>query len=267
MSCFIETTEGLFESLLADTELASDDFGGAVVIEEQATTVTFECVEDVIGEGGDALVAGGIEAEVDLTVGMDRLDEGFEGLTDIESDGLAIGEDEPEVLTFDQCVVAEGTTVRDQHLDSFARSVERGGAAEMAIEPHGGHDPVGGGIEVDEHENLVTDAERKGLFAERKEQIFGEAPVEERADLAVEPDDFQGYEIAHGAERCFGGGNEAIFGIAIDKNIESSAEQDIARDVAAGEEDFAVFARVEVDTGRGISDDAQGVKLSDCCHW
>lgn len=229
--------------------------------------MAFECVEDVIGERGDTLVAGGIETEVDFAVGMHGFDEGFERLTDFEGGGLAVGEDEPEVLTFDECVVAERATVRDEHLDNVARSVERGGAAEMAIESHGGHDPVGGGVEVDEDEEFVTDAEWEGLFAERKEEIFGEAPVEERADLAIETDDFQGYEIAHGAERCLGRGHKPIFGIAINEHVESSAEQDIAWDVAAGKEDFTVFARVEVDTGRGISDDAQGVEFSDRCHW
>jgi hypothetical protein len=63
---FVETAEGLLEGLFADAELASDDLGRAVVIERQATAVAFECVEDVVGKRGDALIAGGVEAEINF---------------------------------------------------------------------------------------------------------------------------------------------------------------------------------------------------------
>ncbi|MFM1945083.1 MAG: hypothetical protein RI897_4065 [Verrucomicrobiota bacterium] len=60
------------------------------------------------GEGFDALVAGGIEAEVEESIGADIADEAFESLADLGWGGEVIVVEEALGIVFDDGGEAEG---------------------------------------------------------------------------------------------------------------------------------------------------------------
>ncbi|MFM1945085.1 MAG: hypothetical protein RI897_4067 [Verrucomicrobiota bacterium] len=45
----------------------------------------------------------------------------------------------------------------------------------------------------------------------------------------------------------FGGGDEAVFGVAVDEDVDGGVSGEVFGDIAAGEEDFAGGAAVEVE--------------------
>ena len=73
-------------------------------------------------------------------------------------------------------------------------------------------------------------------------------------------------KLADHDQRDFRGGHEPVLGVAIDEHIHLVLGRDVARDVAAGQENFAQVPTIEVEAGSRGSHDGEGVALADDCH-
>ena len=63
-----------------------------------------------------------------------------------------------------------------------------------------------------------------------------------------------------------GGGDEAILGVAIDKDVDLAAGTGAGRDEATGQENFAVTAAIEIKSRRSAAHDGQNVTLTEKSH-
>jgi len=108
--------------------------------------------------------------------------------------------------------------------------------------------------------------DRVGEFARGQEQIFFEAPVEEDADARVAADGAEEGELADLGVGRLGGGDDAVLGVAIDEDVDLVAREGAGRDVAAGEQDVAMRAAVEIESGHGGADDGKRVTLANERH-
>lgn len=261
-----EGAEGLFEGFFAGLEDVADFFGGGLVVVGGVAAAAFEDGDDLLGEGEDALVAGGVEAEVDFAVFAEGADEAWEALAGEEGEGEVGVVEEAPVAIFDDGVAAEGGVVGDGEGDGLAEVVGGRGAVEEAVEAHGGDEALAAGVDVDVDEGEVADGEVVGLFADGEEEVLAEAPVEEGAGAGVVVDDGEGGEIAGLGEGGGGGGDEAVLGVAVEEDVEGVVEAGTWGDFAAWEEDFAVGAAVEVEAGGGFAEDSEGIAGAEFSH-
>ena len=66
----------------------------------------------------------------------------------------------------------------------------------MAVQSRAGHDAIGFRIEVNEDDDFLSDAHWHLLFAERKQQVLLQPPIQEGANTEVDAHDFQEGELA-----------------------------------------------------------------------
>ena len=82
----------------------------------------------------------------------------------------------------------------------------------------------------------------------------------------MKTDDLHIAEFADLRVRFFRGGNEAIFGITIDKHVELLLGREVGGNVATRQKDFAQLAAVEVETGLGSANNREQIAFADSCH-
>ena len=82
----------------------------------------------------------------------------------------------------------------------------------------------------------------------------------------MDADDLHVAKLADHGVRLLGGGDEAVLGIAIDKDVELLLGREAGGDVAAGQQDFAKLAAVQVKTGTGFPDDGKQFAFAKDCH-
>ena len=80
------------------------------------------------------------------------------------------------------------------------------------------------------------------------------------------PNDERG-EIANLGEGLEGCANEAVFGVAIEENLEFISGGGAFGDGVTGQEDFAQFAPIEIQTGAGVLQDGQAIEFSKDGHF
>ena len=229
--------------------------------------IFFEGLENLAGEGGNLFVgARRIEGDVDLASFADRADVGLEMLPDFERGGGAVAVKKATVGILDNRVVAERSAACDEDVDGLAGLVIGRFAAKVTIQTGAGDDAVARLIEVNEDDNFLADPWWFGHLAEGEKQVFGETPVEEGADVAVDADNLERGEFAYFSERRFGGRDEAVFGIEIDENVEEVFRLEIARDEFARQKNFAEFTAIEIKAGLRGADNFQGVSFADGGH-
>ncbi len=261
-----EGTEGLFEGLFAGLEDVADFFGGRLVVVGGVAAAEFEDGEDLLGQGKDAVVADGVEAEVDFPVFAEGADVALELLAGEEGEGEIGVVEEAPVAVFDDGFVAERGLVGDGEGNGLAVAVGGRAAVEEAVEAHGGDEALAAGVDVEVDEDDIADGEVFGLFADGEEEVFGEAPVEEGTSAGAVVDDGEGGEVAGLGQGGGGGGDEAVFGIAVEEDVEGVVEAGAWGDFATGEEDFPVGATLEVEAGRGFAEDSEGIADAEFSH-
>ena len=104
------------------------------------------------------------------------------------------------------------------------------------------------------------------LFAKREQEVFGESPVEEGADLRIDIDDFQAGKLADHGARGFGGGHETVFRVEIHKHIEHVSRLCALGDVTARKENAGLGAVVEEKTGGGFAEYAECIAFANVDH-
>ena len=135
----------------------------------------------------------------------------------------------------------------------------------MAGEAGGGEDAAAFGVDVDEDGVGFPGFHADFLLAEGDEEFFGEAPVEEGADVG----DGGAFEAGALAGDGFGvaeGGDGAVFGVVVEEDVEFLAEEPGAGHFAAREEDFSEGSGIEVEACGFFPEDAQGVTFADFRH-
>ena len=80
------------------------------------------------------------------------------------------------------------------------------------------------------------------------------------------PNDERG-EVANLGEGLEGCANEAVFGVAIEENLEFISGGGAFGDGVTRQEDFAQFAPVEIQTGAGVLQDGQAIEFSKDGHF
>ena len=104
------------------------------------------------------------------------------------------------------------------------------------------------------------------MLADGEQQILAEAPIQESAGARAVVHHLQGGEFADHDQRGGGGGDEAVLGIAVEEDVELVIQTGALRNLAAGQEDFAVRAAVEMKSGRGFAEDGEGIAFAEFCH-
>lgn len=101
------------------------------------------------------------------------------------------------------------------------------------------------------------------LLAERHEEVFHQSPVQESAVL-VDPCHTQPGKLAHGGVRMQGGGYQTLVHIEVDEDFELLSHAAALGHVAAGQQDFAVVAAVQIHPEVDFFYHLQAVVLSQC---
>ena len=136
----------------------------------------------------------------------------------------------------------------------------------MAPQPGAGDEAIALRIQHDVDNHGVADADATLLLGIGQQQVLGQAPVEEGAGAGMQVDDAQGGEIAGHGQRTLGGGDQAILGIAVDKDLEGRVRGRAGRHLAHGQQDLAMFTAVEVGPVRGTADHRQHVESAERGH-
>jgi hypothetical protein len=84
------------------------------------------------------------------------------------------------------------------------------------------------------------------LFAERDQEVLGQAPVEKRPGR-IDRDDLQKSEFPGPGPRFFRRGDQPVLRVEIEEDLELVARRGSFLNIAAGEEDLAELAPVQVD--------------------
>lgn len=259
---FEEGASGLFEGAFAGAELLVNELGGGAVVNFPEFAAFFDFGENELFELGNFLATGRGEGKIDFTVGAEIGDVADGVFASAEAAEDLVVVDEAGVEGIDDGFVAEIGFAVESELDLIADFVGRRGLVEETREALGGDEAAG--FLVDEAADDVGAAggNRVFLFAEGEEEIFGETPVEERADVG----NFSRFEVGELTRGDFGmleSGDETILGVAVDKDVEVGADFPDFGHFSAREEDFAEVECVEEDAAGLFAKDAKVVTLAD----
>lgn len=115
-------------------------------------------------------------------------------------------------------------------------------------------------------DDALAGAQGPGLFAEREKQILVEAPVEEHADARIDGNDSQRGEFADLGERLLRRRHQPVLGVAVDEDLDVAAHLGARGNEAAGEQDFAEGAAIEIKTRGRAAQDAKEIQFSEESH-
>ena len=223
-------------------------------------------MDDLVPKGGHSFVSRRVEAQIDLPVGADGADEAFQRLAGLERGGKVVVVKQAPVRVFDDGVVAQGRPANDEEADLLPVVIRRRLPAEVTVQARGGHDSVCLLVQKDMDNHAMSNTGGRFLFAEGQQQILGQPPVQESANVRIDADDLQTGELADGRQRLLRGGHEAVLGIAIDKDIHFVLGPQVRRNIAARQKYFAQFPAVQVEARRRGSDDSEEVAFADDGH-
>ena len=135
------------------------------------------------------------------------------------------------------------------------------------MEASGGDDAVGIVVYIDSNDGAVTfSVVDVTLLAERQQQIFTQAPVEEGSGGRVNADYLEICEFTNLSERGLGSGDESVFGVVIDETLDFRADSHLGHDITSGHEDFIMLSTIEVNTVVALFQYGEGVVFSDIGH-
>ena len=97
---------------------------------------------------------------------------------------------------------------------------------------------------------------RPVLLAEGYQQVLGEPPVEECADV-IDADDLQVGTFANPRLRRYRGSDDAVFRIAVEEDIDEVIRLEIFRCLFLRQEHFAKILAIEKPAEVDLFDDAQ----------
>src|SRR4051812_41625887 len=97
--------------------------------------------------------------------------------------------EQAEMRVLHDGVVAERCAAADQELYRLTLAVGQRSAVQVPVQPRRGRDAVGFLVEIDAGDHALPRMDRGFLFAKREQEILGQSPVEERADLTIYADD------------------------------------------------------------------------------
>ena len=116
----------------------------------------------------------------------------------------------------------------------------------MPVQSRGGNDAIGVLVEVNEGGHPLPRSDGSFLFAEWEQQVFGEAPVQKRADSRVYAEHFQVSKLAHHHIWSLSGGNQTVFRIEVNEHVELDPGSDVFWDVLAWEQNLPQLFAVQV---------------------
>ncbi len=208
-----------------------------------------------------------MQAQADLAVGAHFLDEALLAHAAAqELEGLVLV-DQPPVLAVDDRLVAEVGRLDHQQVDRLARLVARRRAVKVTIQSGSRGDASGVFVQVDVDDAVVALLQRPLLLGMRQQQVFGQPPVEEQADT-VDLHHLEAGELTHLHLGFLGGGDQLVVAVEIDEHVQPVIHLggDVLRDIAVGQQDFAIRPAIEVEPEVGVLDDLQAVVAPDCGH-
>ncbi len=259
---FEECAEGLFEGAFADSEFFFDFFGGGVVADGPEAAAGFEFVENLLRKIVDALAAGRVEGEVDLSVRTTVGDVGGEFFAGLEFLKNLIEEEEAGVGVLDDGFVAEVGFGEDDDVDFFAAAPRWRGFVEVAGQARAGDEATAFLIDEDVDEIGFAGFHPGFLFAEGDEEVFRQAPVEEGSG-AGDIEAFEPGELAGHGFRLLERGDRPVIGIVVEEDIDEGADGPVGGHFTAGQEDFTEVSRVEIDAESGFAEDGKRGALAD----
>jgi len=124
-----------------------------------------------------------VEGDVDLPVVADLGDVAFQFVGVVEFFEDLVFEEEAGVLAIDDDLVAHVGFAEDEEIDFGAFGVGGHLVREVSADALGGDEAVALGIDMDVGHDGLADARELALLAIRKEEVFGEAPVEEGSGI------------------------------------------------------------------------------------
>ncbi|MCY1183777.1 hypothetical protein D9M73_244240 [compost metagenome] len=118
------------------------------------------------------------------------------------------------------------------------------------------------------HHAVITDLQWPCLFRVRHQQVLGQAPVQEDTST-VDVLDLQAGELANLHLGLLGGGDQLVFAVQVDEHVQPVIDLGLGvfRDVAPGQQDFAIGAAVQVQTEVHVFHDLQTVVTPKQSHF
>ena len=93
-----------------------------------------------------------------------------------------------------------------------------------------------------------------------------QSPIQERANVRIDPDHFETGEIAHAGEWFLRGGHQAILRVAVNEDLDGFSGGDVVRRVTAWEQDLALLTAIQVQARWGLPDSAETTDFSNDRH-
>lgn len=220
---------------------------------------------EALGEGFFAVATEWGEGEVDFVVGSDLGDVSFELIGVVELFESLVGEEEAGEFLIDDRLVSEGGFGEDEEIDFLAFGVGWGNlrGVEESGDALGGDEAVAFGVEIDVDDDAGAGFWGVSLFGDGEEEVFGEAPIEEGAEV-VGGEDFEDAKLAGEDFGRFFGGDGAVFGVAVDKD--GGVDFVGGDSFSVGEEDFAEGVGIEEKSGMDFFDDGEWELVADVGH-
>ena len=261
-ACFVECAEGLLEGFFAHAEAFGDFPGGRFVGVGEGAAGFFEGFEECGGEVAEFALADFLQREVEAAVGAHVHHGCFQPVAAMGlGENLIVIDHACKAVVHDD-LEAEGRFLPDERVDLHASVVEAGtGVSDKAVDFRRAHDAPRLLVHINVHKVFAPLFHLHFLFAEGHEEVFHQSPREKCA-VFVHPCHFEKGEVAHLAEWLFGGADEELFLVEIDKHVHGIAWVHLGTHIVFGHQYLADFAAVEVGSVVGKARDGQSVVFS-----
>ena len=271
LSFLVEFSRSHFECFLTHAEEGVDRFGIRPVVIGQATFVFFQQAEDFVGGIFDPAVAGAAGGDVDLGLagrglvgGENVFDETGKAVTDFDIPIDFVEMEDAGMAVIDDDDIADIGAAVDDEIDEVIVLYGQVLIAEGGFDLFGGSEATGLFIQVDADEVIAAEAHAAELFGFRDEDIFHQPPVEEGA-LRGDADHLQQDDIAEDPFGLLGGGDDPVFAVMIEEDLEMVAGFGMTGHESFGQED-AFAAIVEDETHGEFPLYGHGVVFADPDH-
>ena len=221
LAFFEKVSNGAFKRILAQAEFAFDDLGGGFVVEGEDAGEFFDYAEDALCIFVDLDVGFLAVGDVHLAIFF------YLGNAEVKDFAWAVfavgfpGRNKGRIFVINGYKYAEAVTdLIDAAFYGIACYVWSSGG-KVVVYLHGSTEAAAL-IHVKGYQTFLTFPHTAGLLMVWKEQVFLKSPVKECADLGYLKD-LQDCGLAYLEKRFSGSGDQAVFGIFVNKYVQSVA--------------------------------------------
>ena len=225
----------------------------------------FQSVQNYCADIRDFCISRLVQTDVNLPVRSHGFDEAGQPVSAMKRLKDVAGVQQAPVCPIDNDLTAQRRLGADEKLN-FLTGVKIGcGIGQKAIEFCRGDDTLTPLIQIDSDNIGAPLFHRRVLFSKGNQQILGQTPIEKSADRCL-GDDLEPRKVADHGQGRLRGGNRTVLGIRVEKNGQAVARPTMSGNILLGEQYFAKFPSVEIDSAVGFSNDPEFIQRTDVWH-